>query len=139
MLTDETTDLARRYLEACYNDADYQTVEELAAPAFSVYYPAMQREVKGVAEWSEFLRAIRVGLPDLYVAYEHLATQKGTAVFSWETRGTHSGEFLCIAPTGRQVQWTGLTVVHVANGRILREWGEEDELSQLRQLGVIPA
>lgn len=83
MLTDETTDLARRYLEACYNDADYQTVEELAAPEFSVYYPAMQREVKGAAEWSEFLRAIRVGLPDLYVAYEHLATQKGTAVFSW--------------------------------------------------------
>jgi steroid delta-isomerase-like uncharacterized protein len=137
--THETTDLARRWVEAAWNEGDYQTLEDLAAPDLSVYYPLLPAEVKGVADFSEVLREFRAGLTDMHFATEHLATQGSTVVFRWEGSGTHSGELMGIPATGREVRWTGITVVHVAHGKVVREWGEEDALGALRQLGAIPA
>ncbi|MEU7813150.1 ester cyclase [Pseudonocardia sp. NPDC049154] len=138
-MTDETTALAERFIEAAWNRADFATVDELADPEFEVYYPLMPTPIKGAADFNEFLAEFRTGMPDGHFALQHLATQGDTAVFRWDATGTHKGELLGIPPTGREVRWTGISVVQVANGKVVKEWGEEDGLTALRQLGVIPA
>jgi predicted ester cyclase len=86
-----------------------------------------------------FLTGFRAGMPDAHFALEHVATQGDTAVFRWDGTGTHTGELLGIPPTGRAVRWSGISVVQVAEGKVVKEWGEEDALAALRQLGVIPS
>jgi hypothetical protein len=50
-------------------------------------------------------------------------------------RGTHQGEFISIAPTGKQVTIPGIDIFRVADGKIVELWGQEDMLGMMQQLG----
>jgi steroid delta-isomerase-like uncharacterized protein len=52
--------------------------------------------------------------------------------------GTHRGEFLGIAPTGRNVAVDGITVLHFKNGRCVERWSSVDMYAWLAQLGAVP-
>jgi predicted ester cyclase len=50
--------------------------------------------------------------------------------------GRHTGDFLGIAPTGREVKVQHLHFYRVADGQAKEHWGARDELTLLRQLEV---
>lgn len=50
------------------------------------------------------------------------------------TRLTHLGAFEGIEPTGQSVEFTGLVVYRIQNGRIVESWGEIDFLRLIREL-----
>ncbi|MCG7611528.1 MULTISPECIES: ester cyclase [Mycobacterium] len=140
MSEDKTTELARRFVEAAWsNSGGYATLEALAAPEFSVKYSLMPAPIEGVEAYCALLRQTRASLEDIYIKFVHVATQGNTAVFSWEGGGTHKGEIMGIPGTGGALHWTGISIVEVTDGKVTKEWGEEDSARVLRQLGVIPA
>ena len=53
--------------------------------------------------------------------------------------GTHEGEFMGIAPTGKLVMAMGIDIARVVDDEILDYWGEFDVMGLLRQLGVNPS
>jgi predicted ester cyclase len=53
-------------------------------------------------------------------------------------RGTHSGDFQGIPPTGKRVMVTAITIERVAGGKLVEHWIEMDALGLLQQLGVVP-
>jgi predicted ester cyclase len=53
-------------------------------------------------------------------------------------RGTHRGEFLGIAPTGRSVSFDVIDVVRIADGRIAEHWNVVDLMGLLQQIGPRP-
>jgi predicted ester cyclase len=50
--------------------------------------------------------------------------------------GVHTGDFLGIAPTGREVKVQHLHFYRVENGQAKEHWGARDELTLLRQIGA---
>ena len=52
--------------------------------------------------------------------------------------GTHRGEFLGVAPTGRNVAVDGITVLHFKNGKCVERWSSVDTYAWLAQLGAVP-
>ena len=59
-------------------------------------------------------------------------------VVRWTWRATHKGEYMGIAPTGKQVTLTGIAISRVVDGKTVEEWGEMDNLGMMQQLGVVP-
>ncbi|MGH3165864.1 MAG: ester cyclase, partial [Trebonia sp.] len=59
-------------------------------------------------------------------------------VHHWTMAGTHDGDFQGIPPTGKTLTWTGITIVRIADGKIVERWANVDVLAILRQLGVVP-
>lgn len=53
--------------------------------------------------------------------------------------GTHTGEFMGVPPTGKQVSMEGVSIHRVENGKIVEKWSTVDALSLLMQMGAIPA
>lgn len=51
--------------------------------------------------------------------------------------GTHTGEFLGIAATGRTIEIETVDVLRVVNGKITEHWGVADLLKMMMQLGVV--
>jgi predicted ester cyclase len=51
-------------------------------------------------------------------------------------RGTHRGEFMGAAPTGKEVAITGINIVRVEGGKIVESWGNSDQLGWMRQIGA---
>jgi predicted ester cyclase len=43
-----------------------------------------------------------------------------------------------IAPTGKQVSWTGINIYRIAGGKIAEEWFNVDTLGMMQQIGAIP-
>jgi len=76
--------------------------------------------------------------PDLRTAQADSITEGDKTAFRWIMSGTHEGEFMGVAPTGRLVTVMGMDILRTVNGEILEYWGEFDVMGMLRQIGVIP-
>ena len=59
-------------------------------------------------------------------------------VARWRARATHRGEYVGVPPTGRVVEFTGISVYRIERGKIAGSWNVEDKLGLMRQIGVIP-
>ena len=57
----------------------------------------------------------------------------------WTATGTHQGQFMSVAPTGKRFTITGITIDRIVNGQIVEEWQEWDALGLMQQLGVVSA
>jgi predicted ester cyclase len=91
------------------------------------------------AELAAFLGGIRAGFPDLeFVIIGQIA--EGDRVATWgRFHGTHTGSFAGIPPTGRKVEWLGIAVDRIENGKIVEMWHEMDLHGLLRQLKATAA
>ncbi|MFB7501177.1 ester cyclase [Streptomyces sp. NPDC056161] len=75
---------------------------------------------------------------DAAFTVQDLIVQGERACARWSWHGTHQGEFLGIAATGRRVTTTGTTVFRFgANGRIAETWWQHDQLGLMQQLGAL--
>jgi predicted ester cyclase len=76
--------------------------------------------------------------PDLKRPVEDLVAEGDKVVARWTSVGTHSGDFMGISPTGRQVTTSGITIFRLEGGKIVEEWSESDMLGMLQQVGAFP-
>jgi predicted ester cyclase len=76
--------------------------------------------------------------PDLQVRVEELIEEGDKVVSRNTVTGTHRGEYMGLAPTGKSVTYNEIFIFRFANDRIVETWGVVDVLSQIKQLGVDP-
>jgi steroid delta-isomerase-like uncharacterized protein len=81
---------------------------------------------------------IHHAFPDLSLTQADHVAEKDKVAFRWMMSGTHEGEFMGAAPTGKRVEVMGMDIVRIGDGEILDYWGEFDVMGMLRQLGITP-
>jgi len=80
----------------------------------------------------------RTAFPDLHLTIEDVIAEGETVMTRWSCRGTHKGDLNGIAPTGKQITVSGVTVARVSNGKIAEGYVNWDALGLMQQLGVVP-
>ena len=132
--------LVRRWFKEVWNEGREETIDELFA-ANGIGYGLGDTEValKGPSEFKPFVRNLRGGLPDIHMTIEDLIAEGDKVTIRITVTGTHQGNQLGVAPTGRKVHIEGLVVVRIANGQIVEGWNSWDQLGLLRQIGALPA
>lgn len=53
-------------------------------------------------------------------------------------RATSKAEFLGMAPTGKELEVSGITIHRIADGKIVERWGNWNTIGMLQQLGRLP-
>ena len=130
-------DLVRRFVDEYQTGADRWTLAELLDPDVIDHSrpPGVAPGAKGVQQQFDMFRAaftgFRAEILDQIAEGDKVVTRK---VF----RGTHTGAFQGIAPTGREVEIHVIDVVRVNDGRIVEHWNCVDRLSLLAQLDALP-
>jgi steroid delta-isomerase-like uncharacterized protein len=79
----------------------------------------------------------RQGFPDVVSTIEDLIAEGDKVVARWVSHATHQGEYMGIPPTGKEVEFTGISVYRIEAGKIAESWNVEDKLGLMRQIGVI--
>jgi len=121
--TEETKAVSNRVAEAI-SRGDLDALDELMAPDIA-------REFKeGIAE-------VRRAFPDYHGTNEIQIAEGNMVANRFVFYGTHQGEFMGIAPTGREVRFTGLVIDRVVDGKIVENWIEGDLEDLLRQVGAV--
>lgn len=124
-----------------YNPA---VVDDLAAPDMLLQY-SLHEPRRGREDIKAFMADFRAAFPDLsFAGAADLIAEGDYVVGRWIGGGTHTGpafsDFLTgsLPPaTGRQMRFTGTTVLRLENGKIVEELGLDDGVTALQQLGLI--
>jgi len=131
----------RRFCDAMSTgdpDVISKTIDELVEPDARIRTPA-PLEASGAQLLKEVFGRLVAAFPDLHVTVEDVIAEGDKVVSRNTVTGTHRGEYLGIPPTGRSITYNEIFIVRFAGGRIAETWGVVDVLSQLRQLGAVPA
>lgn len=127
--------LVRRWVEEVLTGGNLAAIDELFAPDFvNVSEPSQARGPEGVRQGVTLLRT---AFPDLRVSIDDIFGHEDRVAWMYTCRGTHRGEFAGIAATGRPVEYRGLVIARVRQGRLAEGRGLADTLAILRQLGQV--
>jgi steroid delta-isomerase-like uncharacterized protein len=131
----------RRFCDAMNTgDAEIiaKTIDALVEPDAVIRTPLPIKATGAQALKEVFMRLHRI-FADLEVRVEDLVAEGDKVVSRNSVTGTHQGEYMGLAPTGKAVTYDEIFVFRLVNGRIAETWGVVDVLSQMKQLGLIPA
>jgi steroid delta-isomerase-like uncharacterized protein len=129
--------LVRRLFEEVWNQGNLAAIDELFAPSYIRYDPAAP-EAKGLAGFKQLVVMLRTAFPDLHFTLEEVIAEDDKVMTRALLRGTHRGEYLGIAPTGKPVAVMGMVVLRIAQGKFQEGWLMMDNLGLLQQLGMVP-
>jgi predicted ester cyclase len=76
--------------------------------------------------------------PDIDTTVEDIVAEGDKVAFRYTWRGTHKGEFIGVAPTGKKVSQIGITIVRIAGRKIAETWAVDVTLGLMQQLGISP-
>ena len=130
--------LARRYFEEVWNQGRLEILDELLSPAYINHTPSAGNPPPGPDGLKPIVAAMRRAFPDLHFAIEDVIAGRDTVVIRTTMTGTHDGELFGIPPTHHKVRVMQIQIERVKNGRIVEHWRVTDELTLMRQLGVVP-
>lgn len=124
-----------------YNPA---VVDQLAAPDMLLKY-SLHKPRHGREDIKAFMHGFRTAFPDLnFWGTTPLLADGDHVVGQWEGGGTHTGpafnDFLMgslPASSGKKMQFTGITVLKLKDGKIVQEIGLDDGATCLTQLGIL--
>ena len=92
-------------------------------------------ELRGDA-YRQFLTSVVAAFPDGRWTIEDQVAEGDKVATRWTFIGTHQGEIMGFAPTGRQVRLSGMMMDHIVGGKIAEEWEEYDNIGMVQQLGA---
>jgi predicted ester cyclase len=125
-VSEENKAMVRRMVEAINAGAEEATVDALFAPRTA-------RRVKRL--FAEF----RTAFPDWQEEIVQLVAEGDAVAGRFRCSGTHRGEFLGEAPTGKRMDVEEVFFLRAEDGRFVDFWALEDSLGRMRQLGLLPS
>jgi predicted ester cyclase len=95
-------------------------------------------DVKDLSGVKEFNAMAYNAFPDIHFTIEDMVAEGNKVVYRASARGTHKGEFMGIAATGKPVTFTSIVISRIAQGKFQEDWESLDGIYVLQQLGMIP-
>jgi predicted ester cyclase len=123
-LSEESKAMVRPLVEAINAGEEDAAVDELFAPRAA-------RRVKRL--FAEFRSAV----PDWREEVVELVAEGDTVAGRFKCSGTHWGEFLGEAPTGKRMEVEEVFFLRTEDGEFVDFWALEDDLGRRRQLGLL--
>lgn len=134
MSTEQNKILMRRFLEASV-DSDETAFKALLAPDLVAHIPGgpanreafVQHNYRYVAAFS-----------DRQYEVEDLIAEGDKVVARVIWRVTHTGAFMGLPPTGKQLAVSAIITERFREGKSVEHWSLFDSLSMMQQLGLVP-
>lgn len=135
--------IAKRYYQEIMNDANLAVIDELMSPDFLFTIPTHPDPYRGPDGFKNLVTMLHGAFPDVHLKVEHLIVDGDTVVGHWTGSGTHTGGPLHtvkgdLPATGKNFVIDGVSWLKIINGKIVESLANEDTLSLLQQIGVIP-
>ena len=124
-LTADNVVMTNRFIEEAWNKGDLSVLDELCDPDI------VMEQTQAVVSW-------RAAFPDYHLTVDEISAGNNKVTVEWTITGTHQGEFMGVAATGKKVKYSGIGVTTFAGGKLSKISVASDFLNLWRQLGVDP-
>jgi predicted ester cyclase len=135
---DDLKALLYRITEEIWNQGNVELIDELIADDFidNIEMPGI--EGTGKERYRASVVMMRNAFPDYRNPIDFVVAEGDIVATFGRTTGTHKGEFMGLAPTGRQIDLLAIGALRFRNGQAVERWGVGDNLLMMQQLGLIP-
>jgi steroid delta-isomerase-like uncharacterized protein len=131
--TSRNRELVRRFYAEAINERDLGAVDRLLAEDFT-----HDGERRGRAGQRAAVAAFLAGFSDLHNEILHILAEDDLVAAHQRWTGTHDGDFLGFAATGRSVEFGSTAVLRIEGELIAEAWDQVDMLGLTGQLADSP-
>lgn len=134
MLPDEMKALVRRRFESL-DEGNFGILDEIFQPSYQLNVPGIPGPLSLDAT-KRLYQTMYQGFPDLKHNIVEQVAADDKVVTRWVATGTHSGNFMGVAPTGKRVEFAGINVYTIEHRLFAQSQVNWDLLSLFRQIGA---
>ncbi len=143
MSEEQSKAIVSRFYDELWNERNLNVADEIFAADCVTHQLQSGAETVAVARNPEAVKhhveEWLAGFPDLRFTVEQMLVEGERVTTQSVMRGTHTGVWLGIAPTNKEVS-VRLSVIHrVADGKIVEDWVLVEALGFFQQLGLVPS
>lgn len=133
-MSEANKQVVRRWQEA-YNSGDLDELDKVLAPnwASNAWPDGVPQTVEAAKEGGRGMLAL---FPDYHCRIDELVAEGDRVMMRWTASGTHNADVFGLAPTGRPLEWAGISLFAVKDGRITGHWAFGEELTLLEDMGA---
>ena len=125
-----------RLYHSVWNERRLEFIDKIIAKSHALGDPTVSGGAVGLSAYRRQVERFLKALPDLKFSIDETVSEKDKLVVAWTITGTHRGELLGIPATNKKISVSGITINHIADGKILESTVQWDVLSLMQQLGV---
>jgi steroid delta-isomerase-like uncharacterized protein len=131
--------LMRRWFEEVWNQGRADVIPEMFATEGIAHGLSDDpgKPLRGPAGFAPFHDQFRGAFPDIEVIVEDQIAEGDMVATRCSVRGKHTGDHLGFAATNSPVDFTGMTITRIKDGKIVEAWNNFDFMKMYRQLGAI--
>jgi predicted ester cyclase len=134
---EELKETARRTWEEIFPRCDVQALATTIATD-AVEHGARPGEPQGIEGATRTMLWLGRVFSDQRWEIHRVIGEGDTVVVHATHHGRHTGDLMGIPPTNRKVAYEYVHIVRFRDGRIAEHWGVRDDMTLMRQLGVVP-
>jgi len=125
-----------RWFEEVWNNQNEAVIDEMFA-ADGVGYGLGAENIVGPENFKVFHRAFVSAYPDLKVHVEDTVVEGDKIAVRCRVTGSHDGQGIGVSPTNQPVEFTGMVIVRVQDGKIAEAWNEFNFMEMYKQVGAL--
>ena len=125
LLTADNVVMTNRFMEEVWNEGNLSVIDEIFSPSM------VQGQKQAIA-------SVRTAFPDIQFRIDDTSAGSNKVTVEWTVSGTHQEEYMGVTATGKKAEFSGVSVVTFAGGKIVKTSVVFDSLNLWRQLGVDP-
>ena len=118
------------------NKKNADVYQELYAPDYAWHFPSNNPKAMTREEQSGFVKLLWAASPDFRWDIEEMVAHGDRVIARFVARGTHTGEYQGVRPTGNRFEASGIWMARIKNGKIVDAREDLDLLGMMQQLGM---
>jgi steroid delta-isomerase-like uncharacterized protein len=128
-------ELVRRFYEEVWTRGNVAFAHEVFAEDYVRHDLRPTQAAPGGAGQAKIAADFRAAFPDLTMTVDLLFGDGEFVTARWTTRGTNTGPWGGQEPTGRAVEFSGVNLFRIRDGKVVELWNHRDDLGLMEQVG----
>ena len=133
-VVEKNKQIVREYAAAILGKRDFSQFSKFAEPTFKIDRSAVPEAIAGAAGLNAQMDMLYKAFPDLNIQIADMVANNDKVLVRFEAPGTHTGDFIGIAPTGKKVVWKGLVLYQLKDFKLVHAWANWDDTGLINQL-----
>jgi steroid delta-isomerase-like uncharacterized protein len=130
--------LAHEWFDEVWNKSQINAIDRLLAHDAVAHglFDDQGQELRGPAGFKPFFLQFTKAFPDIHVDVADTISEGDKIAARCIVTGTHRGDTLGVPASHKPVQFTGIAIIRVKDGKIVEAWNNFDFQGLSRQIGV---
>ena len=136
MTTEQNKATVHRFYEEVWNKGNVDFSYEVFADDYVRHDLRPTKALPGPEGQRKIAADFRAAFPDLEWTVDLILGEGDLVVGRWTARGTNTGPWGSVEPTGKTARFSGVNIFRFANGKVVEIWNHRDDLGLREQLGA---